>query len=100
MRAALPDINEVRRCEPCCGKRLPCQLGSNLKNTSNFKRKYSNEVYQRKKNFNCNSKMVVYLTECRVCEKECNGSRASNCKSTYFNSWKEQKLSIQARDQK
>ena len=26
VRAALPDINEVGRCEPCGGKRPPCQL--------------------------------------------------------------------------
>ena len=39
VRAALPDINEVGRCEPCGGKRAPCQLCSNMKNTSTFKRK-------------------------------------------------------------
>ena len=32
-----------------------------MKNTSTFKGIYSNEVYQIKKKFNCNSKMVVYL---------------------------------------
>ena len=26
VRAVLPDINEVGRCEPCGGKRPPCQL--------------------------------------------------------------------------
>ena len=73
MRAALHDINEVGRCEPCGGKRPPYQLCSNIKNTSNFKSKHSNEVYQIKKNFNCNSKMAVYLIECRVCGKQYNG---------------------------
>ena len=38
-RAALPGINEVGRCEPCGGKRPPCQLCSNMKNTSTFKSK-------------------------------------------------------------
>ena len=66
VRAALPDINEVGRCEPCGGKRPPCQLCSNMKNTSTFKSKHSNKVYQIKKNFNCNSKMVVYLIECGI----------------------------------
>ena len=65
VRAVLPDINEVGRCEPCGGKRPPCRLCSNIKNTSTFKSKHSNElsnyVYQTKKNFNCNSKIVVYL---------------------------------------
>ena len=48
VRAALPDINEVGRCEPCGGKRPPCQLCNNMKNTSTFKSKHSNEVYQTK----------------------------------------------------
>ena len=33
VRATLPDINEVGRHEPCIEKR-PCQLCSNMKNTS------------------------------------------------------------------
>ena len=45
VRAALSDINEVGRCQPCGGKRPPCQLCSNMKNTSTFKSKRSNEVY-------------------------------------------------------
>ena len=60
-RVAVPDINEVGRYEPCSGKRPPCQLCSNMKNTSSFKSKHSNEVYQINKNFNCNSKMLVSL---------------------------------------
>ena len=92
VRAALPDIDEVEvgKCEPCGGKRPPCQLCSNIKNKSTFKRKHSNEVYQTNKNFNCNSKMVVYLTECMVCGKQYNSStvtrfcaRANNYKSTH-----------------
>ena len=63
MRAALPDISEEDRCAPCGGKRSPCQLCSNMKNTSTFKGIYSNEVYQIKKKFNCNSNMVVYLID-------------------------------------
>ena len=77
MRAALPYISEVGRCQSCSGKRRPCELSSNMKNTSSFKSKQSNEVYQIKKNFNCNSKMVVYLIECRVCGKQYNGSTAT-----------------------
>ena len=107
VRATLPDINEVGRCEPCGGKIPPCQLCNNMKNTSTFKSKHSNDVYQIKKNFNCNSKMVVYLIECRVCRKQYNGStvtnfraRANNYKSTHHNFRKEQILSNQARNQK
>ena len=69
MRAALPDIDEIGRCEPCGRKRPPCQLCSKMKNTSTFKSKHSNEVYQIKKNFDCNSKMVVYLIECKFVER-------------------------------
>ena len=42
VRAALPNINEVGRCKPCGGKRPPCQLCCNMKNTSTFKSKHSN----------------------------------------------------------
>ena len=59
------------------GKRRPCQLYSKLKNMNSFKNKYSNEVYQIKKNFNYNSKMVVYLIECRVFRNH-NGSTGQN----------------------
>ena len=51
--------------------------------------------------------MLVYLIECRVCEKQYNGStvtkfraRANKHKSTYRNFWKEQILSKQAPNQK
>ena len=78
-----------------------------MKNTNAFKSKHSDEVYQIKKKFNCNSKMVVYLIEFRVCRKQYNSSavtkfraRANNYKSTHRNFWKEQKLSNQARNQK
>ena len=107
VRAALPDNNEVGRCEPCGGKRPPCQLCNNMKNTSTFKSKHSNEVCQINKNCNCNSKMQIYLKECRVCGKQYNGSivtlfraTANTYKSPHRNFWKEQKLPNQARNQK
>ena len=60
-----------------------------------------------KKNFNCNSKMVVYLIKCGVWRKQCNGStvikfraRANNYNSPYRNFRKEPILSNQARTQK
>ena len=40
VRATLQDINEIGRCEPCGGKRPPCSLCSNMKNTSTFKGKH------------------------------------------------------------
>ena len=79
-----------------------------MKNTSTFKSKHSNiQSLSNKENSNCNSKMVVYLIECRVSGKQYNGStatkfrrRANNYKSTHRNFWKEQILSNQARIQK
>ena len=98
MRAALPDINQEGRCEPCGGKRPPCQLHRHMKNT-NF--------YQIKKNFNCNSKLVVHLIESRVCGEQYNRStmtklraRVNNYKSRHHSFRKEQKLSNQVRNKK
>ena len=45
-----------------------------MKNASTLKSKHSNEIYQIKESFNCNSKMVIYMTECWVCSMQCNGS--------------------------
>ena len=77
-----------------------------MKNANTFESNLSNEVYQIKKNFNCNSKMLVYLIECRISEKQYNGitvtkvcARANNYKTTYHNFRKEQKLSKQASNQ-
>ena len=105
VKATLPGINEVGRCKPCGGKRPLCQLCSNMKNTSTFKSKHSNKVYQIKNNFN--SKMVVYLIECRVCRKQYNSStmtkicaRANNYKGMHHNFRKEQILANQAHNQK
>lgn len=43
LRAALSDINEVGRYQPCSGKRPHCQLCCNIKNTNTFKREKSNK---------------------------------------------------------
>ena len=107
VKATFPDVNEIGRCKPCGGKRPPCQLCSNMKNTGTFESKHSNEVYQIMKNFNCNFKMVVYLIECSICRKQYNGSTvtkfrttANNYKSIHRITRKEQKLSHQARKPK
>ena len=99
MRAAAPNINKVGRCKPCGRKRTPCQLCSNVKNTSTFKSKHLTKEHQIKKSFKCNSKIVAYLIECRVSGKQCIISsvtkfpaRANNHKSTHRNFRKEQKL--------
>ena len=97
MRAALPDINEVGKCEPCGGKRPPCQLCNNMKNTSTFKSKHSNEVYQIKKNFNCNSIYGMQYNGSTVTKSR---ATTNNYKRTHRTFQKEQILSNQARNQK
>ena len=68
------DFTSEKRKNSSGGKRPPCQLCSNMKSASTFESKHLNEVYQIKKNFNCNFKMVVYLIKCRVSGKPYNGS--------------------------
>ena len=76
--------------KPCGGKRPPCHLCKNMKNTCTFKSKHFNEVYKINNDYNCNSKMAVYLIECRVCGEQYTGStktkfrsRANNYKRTH-----------------
>ena len=90
VRSQLPDIKETGKSEPCGGKRPPCDLCKNMKITCTFKSKHFNEVYKINNDYNCNSKMAVYLIECRVCGEQYTGctktkflSRANNYKSTH-----------------
>ena len=99
VRVALPDVSDVGRCEPCGGKRPPCQLCSHMKNANTFKNKHSNEICQLNNTFNCNSKIMIYLIDCLACGEQYNDStatklraRANNFKSTHRNFQKEQKL--------
>ena len=85
VRFALPDIKEVGICELCCGTGPLCQSCNSMKNLSIFKSKHSNKVYQIKKNFDCNSKIMVYLIERRVCGKQCNGSAVTKFRDKTHN---------------
>ena len=89
VRLQLPDLDEVGRSKPCGGKRPPCHLHENMKDTCTFKSKHLNEVHKTNKKYYCNSKMAVYLTECEIYGEQCTGStkttfwsRANNYKST------------------
>ena len=62
VRPALPVLNEVGRCEPCRRKRPPCPLKIQVLLKVNIQTKF----IKSKKNFNCNSKIVVYLIKCGV----------------------------------
>ena len=60
-----------------------------MKDTCTFKSEDLNKVHKTSKKYNCNSKMAVYLIECKICGEQYTGStktkfrsRANNCKST------------------
>ena len=82
VRSQLPDLDEVERSKPCGGKRLPCHLCQNMKDTCTFKRKHLNEVHKINKKGNCNSKMAVYLIECEICGEHYTGSTKTKFRST------------------
>ena len=89
VRSELPGLDEVGRSKPCGGKRPPCHLCGNMKDTCTFKSKHLHEIYKIDKKYICNSKMVVYLIECNICCEQYTGStkakfrsRANKYKST------------------
>ena len=70
VRLQLPDLDEVGRSKPCGGKRPPCHLCENIKDTCTFKSKHLDEIHKINKEYNCNSKMAVYLIECQICGEQ------------------------------
>ena len=87
VRSQLLDLDEVGRSKPCWGKRPPCHLCENIKDTWTFKSKHLDEIHKIDKN--CDSKMAVYLIECKIYGEQYTGStkakfrsRANNYKST------------------
>ena len=90
VRATLLTINTAASSKPCWGKRPIFQLCKHFKTTTLFGKHNSIETYKVKQSFNFNSKNVVYLIECRVCQKPYIGStttkfrqRANNYKSIF-----------------
>ena len=67
VRSELPGLDEVGRSKPCGGKRPPCHLCGNMKDTCTFKSKHLHEIYKIDKKYICNSEMAVYLIECNIC---------------------------------
>ena len=107
VRSQLPDLDEVGRSKPCGGKRPPCHLCENMKDTCTFKSKHLNEVHKINKKYNCNSKMAVYLIECEICGEQYTGStktkfrsRANNYKSTQIKFVNKEAVPKQALKQK
>ena len=81
VRSQLPDLDEVVKSKPCGGKRPPCHLCENMKDTCTFKSKHLNEVHKINKKYNCNSKMAVYLIECEICGEQYTGSTKTKFRS-------------------
>ena len=59
--------------KPCGGKR-PCCLCKSMADTYTFKSKRFDEAYKINNDYNCNSKMSIYLIECQVYGQQCIGS--------------------------
>ena len=67
VRASLPILNQTLGSEPC-GKRN-CQVCQFIVNTDTFSPITTQETFKINKGpLNCNSKKVVYLSECKKCK--------------------------------
>ena len=107
VKSQLPDVDEVGRSKPCGGKRPPCHLCENMKDTFIFKSKHLDEIHKINKKYNCNSKMAVYLIEYNICfvqytesTETKSRSRANNYKSTQRNFMNKDAVPRQALKQK
>ena len=70
VRPVLPKIDVADKSGPCCGKRPPCELCKQMKKTSTFKKRNSEEIYHIHKPLNCNFKNTVECSnvECIILE--------------------------------
>ena len=90
VRSQLPYLDEVAGLNPVGGKRPHCHLCENMKDTCIFKSKHLDEIHKIKKKCNCNSKMAVYLIECKIFGEEYTGST-----KTKLGSWENDYKSTQ-----
>ena len=66
VRAALPKINETRRCEPC--GRKTCLVCNSIRTTKTFMTEACGKVFKIQScPLNCNLEKVLYLLKCKVC---------------------------------
>ena len=84
-----PDLDEEGRSKPFARRRTPGHFCQNIKDTCTFKSKHLDEIHKINKKYNCNSKMAVYLIECKICGEQYTGSiktkfrsRGNNYKNT------------------
>ena len=65
VRAALPKINETRRCEPC--GRKTCLVCNSIRTTKTFMTEACGKVFKIQSGpLNCNLEKVLYLLKCSV----------------------------------
>ena len=67
--AVLPKGDAEGRSKPCGEKKRSCELCKSVNDTSHFKRRDTNEIFNILKGpFDCNFNHVIYLFECKQCQ--------------------------------
>ena len=57
----------------CCGKSR-CEICFNIQETDTIQSFATKEVYKINHHFHCDSKCIIYLISCKVCDLQCVGS--------------------------
>ena len=84
VRAKLrPDSQIIGQCKKCGKKR--CKVCDVISETSEFSNKNQKEVFSIRSTLNCNSENVVYLVNCKTCNKQYVGSSEPKFRLRYNN---------------
>ena len=87
VRASFPILNQTLGSEPC-GKRN-CQVCQFIVNTNTFGPITTDETFKINKGpLNCNSKKVVYLSECKRCKSPYVGKAQTRLNNMMLNNYK------------
>ena len=83
VRAKVPQNKEVEGgCQGCGSKR--CGVCQFINKTNTFEDS-SGILYSIKDNLNCNSKMSIYLVQCKICKKQYVGSASTKFRLRFNN---------------
>ena len=67
--AVFPNFDAKGICKPCGEKKRCCEVCKSVNDTSNFKRRDTDETFNiLKRPLDCNSNHVIYLSECKQCQ--------------------------------
>jgi len=83
VRAKLPVKREPGKSEGCQSKR--CGVCPFIANTTTFSDSNASKEYSIASNLNCNSKNVVYLVQCKTCNKQYVGSASTKFRLRFNN---------------